>query len=132
MSFDKLTKHEQLALVLQSEHFAQITDIPDGENMTFKSVVPLPGGRSQLVFVQANDVTYQLSSPFAEVADFSAERALNVNFTLFGVSVVFGRYSLVLTNLVEMFSLEPFLQSFATLANFADNIEQMIGGADEL
>lgn len=84
------------------------------------------------MFVQANDVTYQLSSPFAEVADFSAERALNVNFTLFGVSVVFGRYSLVLTNLVEMFSIEPFLQSFATLANFADNIEQMIGGGDEL
>lgn len=132
MSIDKLTKHEQLALVLQSEHFTRIEDEPDNTNMTFKSVVPLPEGRSQLVFVQANDVTYQLSSPFAEVADFSAERALNVNFTLFGVSVVFGRYSLVLTNLVEMFSIEPFLQSFATLANFADNIEQMIGGGDEL
>ena len=132
MSIDKLTKHEQLALVLQSEHFTRITDEPDSTNMTFKSVVPLLEGRSQLVFVQANDVTYQLSSPFAEVADFSAERALNVNFTLFGVSVVFGRYSLVLTNLVEMFSIEPFLQSFATLANFADNIEQMIGGGDEL
>lgn len=132
MSIDKLTKHEQLALVLQSGHFTQITEVPDSTNMTFKSVVPLPEGRSQLVFVQANDITYQLSSPFAEVADFSAERALNVNFTLFGVSVVFGRYSLVLTNLVEMFSIEPFLQSFATLANFADNIEQMIGGGDEL
>ena len=132
MSIDKLTKHEQLALVLQSEHFTQITDLPEGSNMTFKSVVPLQEGRSQLVFVQANDFSFQLSSPFAAVSDFSAERALKVNFTLFGVSIVFDRYSLIFTSSIEMFSVEPFFEAFASLANHADEIEQMIGGGDEL
>lgn len=119
-------------MLLSSEHFTQVEGLPDGSNLTFKAVVPLLDNRSQLVFVQVNDSAYQVSSPFADVGGFSADRALKVNPTLFGIDIVFNRYSLVASNLVEAFSVEPFMTLFLSIAMAADEIEKSIGGGDEL
>jgi hypothetical protein len=132
MSLESLSKHEQIALMLSTEHFTKVEGLAEGSPMTFKSVVPLPEDRSQLVFIRVNDTAYQVSSPFAQVGDFSADRALKVNPTLFGIDIVFNRYSLVATNLVEAFSIEPFMTTFGALAMAADEIERTIGGGDEL
>lgn len=119
-------------MLLSSEHFTQVEGLPDGSNLTFKAVVPLLDNRSQLVFVQVNDSAYQVSSPFADIGSFSADRALKVNPTLFGIDIVFNRYSLVASNLVEAFSVEPFMTLFLSIAMAADEIEKSIGGGDEL
>lgn len=133
MALEEFSKLEQIVLLLQTEHFTKVEGLPDeGSYYTFKSVFPLPNDRSQLIFVQLNDSIYQLSSPFAEVSEISAEEAFEANVTLLGLDIVFDRYSLIVANFVDTFEIEAFLTTMANLAFAADSMEKALGGGDDL
>lgn len=132
MALENFSKLEQIVLMLQSEHFTKVEGLPEGSNYTYKTVIPLPDDRSQLVFIQVNDTIYQLSSPFAEVDDLSAEEAFEANVTLLGVDIVFDRYSLIVANFTNAFEIESFVEIMSNLAFAADAMEKSLGGGDEL
>jgi len=125
-------KLDELVAFLSSGRWTEMTELPKGSPPTFKTIVPLAGGRSQLVFIQINDFYFQLSSPFAKEKEFTANRAFQVNQTLFGLDILFGRYSLVMPGQIESFSADNFPMAVLGIAVQADAVEERIGGGDSL
>jgi len=128
----KKTKKEELAEFLSSDLWVELNGLPEDCDPIFKTVIPLPEGRTQLAYMELNDYFFQLSSPFADQGELAAERAFRVNETLFGLEIKFGCYSLVMPGLVESFSAEIFLPVVLGIARNADAIEEKIGGGDSL
>ena len=132
MSLDELSKIEQIALLLNHEIWTKVEGVTTTRDFIFKAVMPLPQDRSQLVFMRVRDTAYQLSSPFATTGDVDPARVFGLNHSLFGIDVVFDRYSLVSANLVEAFEIETYMETLVALAAAADEIEETLGLGDEL
>jgi len=117
---------------LVNNKWTEIEEMFDGKSRIYRSIWNLPNGRSQVVWVQLNDTFYQLVSPFAKESDLPAERALNMNMTMLGVSVMLGHYCLVSMGTVASFAVSEFEMLEQLTARFADEIEMNSGGGDLL
>jgi hypothetical protein len=125
------TKREILDY-LRGNKWLDLEGLSDGDTFVLKSQWSFPDGRSQVVWVQINDTYHQLMSPYAKEEDISAERALNMNSTLFGVSKCIGHFCLVAVGMNSSFSKPEFEMMEQLIAKNADDIEKNSGGGDQL
>jgi hypothetical protein len=117
---------------LLNNKWVEIENMFDGKSRVYKTNWNLSANRSQVVWAQLNDTFFQIVSPFAKEGDLSAERALNMNMTLLGVSVMLGHYCLVSIGTVANFSATEFETLEQLTARFADDMEMNSGGGDVL
>lgn len=127
-----MTTIDQVRKYLTENKWTELEELFDGRTHVYKSQWNLPNDRTQVVWAQLNSQFYQLMSPFAIEGDLSAERALNMNETLFGVGKYLGHYCLVSLGVVSSFSSEGFELLEQLTAKFADDLEKNSGGGDVL
>lgn len=123
---------EEIVRYLKSNKWEEIEMLSQGQNYTLKTTWGFEDGRAQVVWATVNDTFHQLLSPFARVGDVSAERALNMNQTLLGVTLAIDHYCLAAVGLNKHFAAEEFSILENLVAQFADKIEESSGGGDVL
>lgn len=128
----RMATKEALLKYLRSNKWVDLDLLGDEDTFILKTQWSFPNGRSQVVWVQLNDTYFQLMSPFAKEDDISADRALNMNSTLLGVSKCLGHYCLVSVGVNSSFTTAEFELMEQLIATNADDIEKNSGGGDLL
>lgn len=89
-------------------------------------------GRSQLLFATVDDEKIEVRSPFARTDQISAEKALELNPTVFGVARMGEWYCLAHVVPVENVDASEIQLAFDGLAELADEFERQLGLGDDL
>lgn len=103
------------------------------EDGSFKIIFKGDEGRTQLVFVDINDVNLQVSSPFASVEDVTPKQALSAN-AKYGIGMqLLGKYYVVKHYMfLEDVDASEILEGLRLVAGIADDLEQELVGTDNL
>jgi hypothetical protein len=103
------------------------------QNGSLKLEFDLGGGRSQLSFVEVNELNIQFLSPFASVDDVTAKQALEANseFSL-GMQIVGGYYMVKHYAPLPDLDASEITEGFELVANIADILEKQLVGGDNL
>lgn len=127
-----MATREEILKFLESDNWEVIELLSQGETQVLKTTWSFDDGRAQVVWATVNSTFHQILSPFARVGDVSAERALNMNQTLLGVTIAIDHYCLAAVGLNSHFSPQEFKVLENLVGQFADKIEESSGGGDVL
>jgi hypothetical protein len=89
-------------------------------------------GRSQIIWAQVKEAVMCVSSPFARTSDITADQALNVNTSVFGVDKYADFFVLVHNVPLPDLDASEVNVAFAMLAKWADDLEKALGLGDRL
>jgi len=119
----------------QSETFNFITSNFQCEKLSenlLKVVISWNDGRSQLVFATVKADVMQIASPFAKTSAITAEQALNVNNTAFGIGIVAEWFALQHVVPLPDLDASEIDIAFNTVGELADELEKSLGLGDNL
>lgn len=104
--------------------YGDVEDLGDG---SFKVLWELDGGRSQIVFMNVNDMMLMFVSPFASKDDITASTAIGMA-VIFGVCEVGDFYALRNVSLIEDLDESEIVNMAMVIAMRADALESEVGG----
>lgn len=99
----------------------------------FKIIFSGDSGRTQLVFVDINDINVQVYSPFATVEDVTPKQALAANAE-YGIGMqLLGNYYVVKHYMfLADLDADEILEGLRLVAGIADDLEKELVGTDNL